>query len=140
MSDTFSNVSGLLVNIILLFLFFKFLWPLMTNFISIIDSAVLALMGGLIIRSKVFHSSLHPVFLILIIVGIFAGSMWLMHTKYGFVISSLLMSYIWTDIIISIFKGWASYDIIWGIFIGICSFLLILYFHWKDYAAIKAEA
>ncbi|WP_155244452.1 hypothetical protein [Butyrivibrio fibrisolvens] len=137
MSDTFSNVSGLLVNCLALFLFFKFLWPLMKNCISIIDSSVIALLGGLIIRSKIFHSSLHPVFLILIIAGLFAGSMWMMHTKYGFVVSSLLMSNIWTDIIISLFKGWESYDLIWGVFIGICSFALIFYFHWKDYYLLK---
>lgn len=137
MNEMCANLGSLVFNLIILFLFFKFLWPLMKNCISIIDSSVIALLGGLIISSKVFHSSLHPVFLILIIAGIFMGSMWIMHTKYGFVISSLLMSYIWTDIIISLFKGWESYDLIWGVFIGICSFALIFYFHWKDYYSLQ---
>ena len=140
MDEMCANLGGLIVNLIILFIFFKFLWPFITNYISIIDSAVVALIGGLIIRSKVFHGSLHPVFLILIIAGIFAGSMWLMHTKYGFVISALLMSYIWTDIIISLFKDWASYDLIWGIFIGVCSFALIFYFHYKDYRSLQATS
>lgn len=140
MDEMCANLGGLIVNLVILFIFFKFLWPFITNYISIIDSAVIALIGGLIIRSKVFHGSLHPVFLILIIAGIFAGSMWLMHTKYGFVISALLMSYIWTDIIVSLFKGWASYDLIWGIFIGVCSFVLIFYFHYKDYRSLQATS
>ena len=139
MNDTISNISGLLVNIILLFLFFKFLWPLISKYISVVDSAIIALVAGLTIRSRIFHGNLHPVFLIILFAAIFIGSMWIMYTKYGFIISSLFLSYLWTDIILSCCKDWASYDIIWGIFIGICSFALIFYFHWKDYKMLQAK-
>lgn len=140
MNEICANLSGLIVNIVILFLFFKILWPFIVNYISFIDSAVVALVVGLILRSKVFHGSLHPVFLILVIAALFAGCMWVMHTKYGFLVSSLLMSYIWTDFIVSSFKHWASYDLIWGIFIGVCSFALIFYFHYKDYRSLQATS
>lgn len=140
MNEICANLGGLIVDIIILLLFFKVLWPFIVNFISFIDSAIVALVVGLTLRNKAFHGSLHPVFLILIIVGLFAGCMWLMHTKYGFIATSLFMSYLWTDFIISCFKGWASYDLIWGIFIGICSFALIFYFHYKDYRSLQATS
>ncbi|WP_026659757.1 hypothetical protein [Butyrivibrio sp. AC2005] len=60
-----------------------------------------------------------------------------MHTKIGFVVSALFMSYIWTDLIVGeISRHWASYDMIWGIFLGVTTFLIIMYFHWRDYDSL----
>ena len=133
MDEMCANIGGLIANLILLLLFFKLVWPLICHCITVIDSFILTLVLGFAIKDKVFHGSLHPVFIILIFAGIFIGLMWIMHTKYGFAMSALLMSYVWTDFILECCKGWKSYDLIWGIFIGVCSFLLILYFHWRDY-------
>ncbi len=133
-----ANISGFLVNALMLYLFFKFLWPFISNYISLVDSAIIALITTFLIRKYIFSNDIHLVFIILIFIGIFVLCMWIMHTKFGFIISSLFLSYIWTDLIIREISGtWASYDLIWGIFIGICSFSLIFYFHWKDYKSFK---
>lgn len=137
MDTTCAYLGSLIVNMLLLLIFFKVLWPLISNCITVVDSAIISLVAGLLIRNKIFNGSLHPVFLILIFAALFVGSMWIMHTKYGFLISSLFLSYLWTDFIIRCCKHWADYDLIWGIFIGICSFALIFYFHWKDYKSLQ---
>ncbi len=139
MDEMCANIGGLIANCLMIILFFKLVWPLICQCITVIDSFILTLLFGFAIKDKVFHGSLHPVFIILIFAGLFIGLMWLMHTKYGFVLSALFMSYVWTDFIVGEFsRHWKSYDLIWGIFIGICSFLLILYFHWKDYDSFGA--
>ena len=139
MNEMCAELGELLVNIIILILFYKFLWPLMSKCISVIDSALITLLLGFAIKDKLFHGKLHPVFIILIFAGLFVGCMWLFHTKIGFILSALFMSYIWTDLIVGeISRHWESYDLIWGIFIGVCSFLIMLYFHWKDYSSIAS--
>ena len=136
MNDVMIEMGSLVANCILIFLFFKVAWPFISRYITMIDSALVMLLLGFLIKDKVFKGKLHPVFIILIFAGIFVGCMWLFHTKVGFILSALFMSYLWTDLIVGeISRHWESYDLIWGIFLGVCTFLIILYFHWKDYSA-----
>lgn len=137
MNEMCAELGGLIANLVILYLFFKVVWPFIKSYITMIDSALIMLLLGFAIKDKVFHGKLHPVFIILIFAGIFIGCMFLMHTKIGFVVSSLFMSYIWTDLIVGeISRHWASYDMIWGIFLGVTTFLIIMYFHWRDYDSL----
>lgn len=137
MNDLCAELGGLIANLVILYLFFKVVWPIIKSYITMIDSALIMLLLGFAIKDKVFHGKLHPVFIILIFAGIFIGCMFLMHTKIGFVVSALFMSYIWTDLIVGeISRHWESYDMIWGIFLGVTTFLTIMYFHWRDYDSL----
>ncbi len=137
MNEMCAELGGLIANLVILYLFFKVVWPFIKSYITMIDSALIMLLLGFAIKDKVFHGKLHPVFIILIFAGIFIGCMFLMHTKIGFVVSALFMSYIWTDLIVGeISRHWASYDMIWGIFLGVTTFLIIMYFHWRDYDSL----
>ncbi len=133
MNEMCAELGGLIANALILYLFFKIVWPYISRAITMIDSALITLLLGFAIKDKVFHGKLHPVFIIVIFAGIFIGCMVLMHTKIGFVVSALFMSYIWTDLIVGqISRSWASYDMIWGIFLGVTTFAIIMYFHWRD--------
>ncbi len=137
MNDLCAELGGLIANLVILYLFFKVVWPFIKSYITMIDSALIMLLLGFAIKDKVFHGKLHPVFIILIFAGIFVGCMFLMHTKIGFIVSALFMSYIWTDLIVGeISRHWANYDMIWGIFLGVTTFLIIMYFHWRDYDSL----
>ena len=141
MNELCAQLGGLVANVVIVFLFYKIVWPFISKGITIIDSALITLLLGFLIKDKLFKGSLHPVFIILIFAGIFIGCMWLMHTKIGFLVSALFMSYIWTELIVGeISKHWASYDIIWGVFLCVCTFIISLYFHWRDYAGTSATA
>lgn len=137
MNDLCAELGGLIANLVILYLFFKVVWPFIKSYITMIDSALIMLLLGFAIKDKVFHGKLHPVFIILIFAGIFVGCMFLMHTKIGFIVSALFMSYIWTDLIVGeISRHWEFYDMIWGIFLGVTTFLIIMYFHWRDYDSL----
>ena len=137
MNDLCAELGGLIANLVILYLFFEVVWPFIKSYITMIDSALIMLLLGFAIKDKVFHGKLHPVFIILIFAGIFVGCMFLMHTKIGFIVSALFMSYIWTDLIVGeISRHWEFYDMIWGIFLGVTTFLIIMYFHWRDYDSL----
>ncbi len=141
MNEICVELGGLVANGLIIYFFFKIVWPIICRYVSVIDSALIMLLLGFLIKDKVFKGNLHPVFIILIFGGIFFGCMFLMHTKVGFILSALFMSYIWTDLIVGeISRHWKSYDLIWGIFLGVTTFAISMYFHWRDYDAATATA